>query len=304
MSAPGNPSMLVPLAAARGDVRPRLASLFGADFSALSITPSRADRAPLVVRAALDRLAPWDAEAGVDLSGWHVADLDDVGARRMPWAEARAAIMRRTEEALEEAPFVVALGGDHSVTWPLVAAASRRFERLGIIQLDVHHDVRPLDDGPSNGTPIRGIVEDGLVQPGDIVQVGIHPFGNRRSLTEYCDSTGIRRTSLARLEQVGADAVADEALELLAGCDGIWLTVDIDVLDRAFAPGTVAALPGGITPPVLGRLVRRICSDPRVRAVDVVEFDPERDVSSITAWNVGLVVLHALSAVAQRRKAR
>ncbi len=298
------PALVVAGADAASDERPRLAAIYGADFSALSITPSRGDRAPSVVRSALPRFAPWNAATGTDLTAWHVVDMGDAGAHRLAWEAAFEAITATVVSASEAAEFTIGLGGDHSVTYPIGMALAGRCTRLGIIQLDVHHDVRPISATPSNGSPIRGLIEAGRVAPEDVVQIGIHPYANRRELTEYCDEYGIRRYSLTELRQMGASACIAAAREALAHCDHIHLTVDIDVLDRAFAPGTVAALPGGITPDELSALVDHACADPLVRSMDVVEFDPERDVSSITAYNVAHVVMIALHALARRRSTR
>lgn len=298
------PSMFVSGSAIGNDPRPRLATMYGADFSALSITPSHGDTAPSVVRSALPRFAPWNAHTGTDLTAWHVADIGDAGARSKPWEAAFDAISSIASSAMDMDAFTIGLGGDHSVTFPIGRAVADRCTRLGILQLDVHHDVRPPRPIPSNGSPIRGLIEAGFVSTSDIVQIGIHPYANSLELTEYCDTEQIRRCSLDEMRQLGpADCIAF-ALDVLDECDHVHLTVDIDVLDRAFAPGTVAALPGGVTPDELAALVDSACSHPRVRSMDVVEFDPQRDVSSITAYNVAQVVMVALHALARRRSTR
>ncbi len=303
------PTLLVPVAAAADADRPVLADLFGADYSARALTPQRSDHAPDVVRRALARFSPFDSRTGTDIGGdWCVADHANAGAiRAQTWDDAFAAIGSHADSVLANARFVVGLGGDHSVSWPIVDAVARTVRaqhgpsgRLGVLQLDVHHDVRPLDDGPSNGTPFRGLLQSGTIHPDDLVQVGIHPFGNRRELVEYCDEQRIRRFALAEVAELGADETARAALRALSGCDAIWLSVDIDVLDRAFAPGTAAALPGGLDPATLCRIVEVACGDPRVVGLDVVEFDPERDVANVTAYAVANVVMCALSAVARR----
>lgn len=291
-------SLLVPADA--HDPRPLLASVFGADFSALSITPSRADLAPTTTRLATARFSTWDADRQVDLMDWRVADHGDAGASRMAWAEAFQAIELKANVALDDSTFVIGLGGDHSVSWPIVSAVKQRHKRLGLVQLDVHHDVRSLDNGPSNGTPVRGMIESGLIAPEDIVQIGIHPLGNKRELFEYCNAQGIRRFSLADIEKRGIKAVSAVAREHLANCDALYLTVDIDVLDRSFAPGTVAALPGGISPAELVAAISHVVADPRTVAMDIVEFDPSRDVSDCTAYNVAHAVISALVALADR----
>jgi formiminoglutamase len=303
------PDFVVPVAQAGADPRTILAELFGADYSARAITPQRSDAAPDVVRRALARFAPYDARSGIDLAGaWCVADHANAGAiRSSTWEDAVATLGALADRAYATSRFVVGLGGDHSVSWPLIDAAARSVRRqhgpsgrLGVLQLDVHHDVRPLDDGPSNGTPFRGLLESGTIRPDDHVQVGIHPFANRRHLAEYCDEQRIRRFALEEVAELGPRETALAALRALSRTDAIYLSVDIDVLDRAFAPGTAAALPGGLDPATLTAIVETACADSRVIGMDVVEFDPERDVADVTAFAVANVVMAALSAVARR----
>jgi formimidoylglutamase len=244
-----------------------------------------------------------------DVGGtWCVADHGDAGAiRAQGWEEAMERICAIADRAFSTSRFVVSLGGDHSVSWPLINSAARVVQqqhgpsgRLGVLQLDTHHDVRPLDDGPSNGTPFRGLLESGAIHPDDLVQVGIHPFANRKAFAEYCDQQRIRRFSLDEVHELGAEQTAHAAINALGGCDAIYLSCDIDVLDRAFAPGTAAALPGGLDPRALTTIVEVACADPRVLALDVVEFDPERDVADVTAYAVANVVMSSLTAVARR----
>ncbi len=316
-----------------GDDRPELARIIGADFSAMSITPQRADLAPSVTRSALQRFSPFDSGAGIDLCDWKVVDHGDAGAVRENWDGAFAAISTKVAKQWGATPLLVVLGGDHSISWPVVAGivearsnmntadtgdaradapgtpnadASQQAapQRLGIVHIDIHTDTRPLDNGPSNGTPFRGIVEGGLVQGADIVQIGIHPLANRTPNISFCDERKITRVPLARVVAQGGGAVARQALSSLSDCDAIHLSVDIDVLDRSFAPGTVAALPGGLWPAHLADIIDAVCADKRVRSMDVVEFDPERDVAGTTALNVAQAVMFALAATAARGTAR
>ncbi len=289
-------------AAPDSEQRDVLAAIMGADFSALSITPSRADTAPIAVRKAFGRFADWDSWHRVDLSPWCVLDHGDAGAIREPWGPARESISRLAARAADSAPFTVAIGGDHSVTWPLATTFAERCSRLGIIQFDAHHDVRPIEGGVSNGTPIRGLIEEGVVKGRDVVQIGIHPFANHRDNTRWAEQHGIVRYSLDDVVERGMRTLVGDASMHLADCDALHITVDIDVLDRAFAPGTVAAMPGGLSPSSLAIGVFQACSDRRARSLDVVEFDPSRDVSDITAYNVAMVVFLALSSVAHRTR--
>lgn len=291
-------------AEAAQDDRPSLAQLIGADYSARAITPQSSDQAPDVVRRALTRYAPYDARTGVDFSArWKVVDRGNARAiSASTWEEAFSAIEAHADQALNTKTFVVALGGDHSVSWPLVTAAAKhaRDQKIAVVQLDVHHDVRSLEHGPSNGTPFRGLIESKTLPSCNLVQIGIHPFANRRELAEYCSDQEILRFTVDDVDRLGAGEIATVALRALRDACAIWLSVDIDVLDRAFAPGTVAALSGGLNPATLLTMVHDICRDPRVIGMDVVEFDPKRDVADITASAVANVVMESLSAVANR----
>ncbi len=124
------PEFVLSAKQAAGDARTVLAELFGADYSARAITPQRADMAPDVVRRALARFSPYDARTGVDLAErWCIADHANAGAiRAATWDEAVAQLGALADRAYATGRFVVGLGGDHSVSWPLVDAAARRVQ--------------------------------------------------------------------------------------------------------------------------------------------------------------------------------
>ncbi len=283
------------------DGTPAVAVLLGAPYSALSLSGSDAFLAPDVVRHALRRFSTWHAGHGVELASGRILDFGDVDVHDLPWEHAFEFIRTRAAEAYGHGLLTIALGGDHSVSWPLISAFARQHERVGIVQLDAHHDVRDPSPTPSNGCPIRGLIESGVVQGRDVVQLGIHPLANARALGTWCDDHGIQRTSAEEVRRRGAGPIARQALRRLAGCDAIYLTVDIDVLDRAHAPGAPAAMPGGLHPAELQQLVEVVAAHPLTRAMDVVEFDPHRDVADITAYTCAQVVLGAIaSAMAAR----
>ncbi|MCW2956446.1 MAG: hutG [Thermoleophilia bacterium] len=309
MTSPDAPvGWILPAAHAAADGRPILAELFGADYSARAITPQRSDQAPAALRRSLERLRPWDARTRLDLAQWCIADHGDAGAiTASTWDDAFAAISARATRAMANGRFAIGLGGDHSVSWPIVTAAAQLARqrggadtRTGVVQLDIHHDLRSLDRGPSNGTPFRGLLHDGTIRADDLVQVGIHPFANAREVSEFAESQFIRSISLDELRALGPVEAARSALASLRDVDVVHLSVDIDVLDRAFAPGTVAALPGGLDPHRLGVVIETVCADARVGSMDVVEVDPQRDIADSTTLNAALAVFAAVASVARR----
>ena len=231
----------------------------------------------------LRRFSTYDGERDVDLEGLAVRDLGDLPIADLGPADAIAAVDAAVRE-LPADPVAVFLGGDNVVTAPIVAAhPAAPLARTGVLTFDAHHDVRTYDEVPSNGAPIRWLLDQGL--PGDqVVQIGIHGHANSRAYRRFCDDHGIRVVTVAEVERRGIEAVVAEALDDLAGrTDAIHVDLDIDVLDRSFVPGCPGARPGGLTPRQLTAAAHRCGAHPAVRSLDLVEVDPAADVADLTA---------------------
>lgn len=272
----------------------------GVPSSAASLSPSEAWRFPGEVRTALGRFSVFDGESGTDLRTVAVSDLGDwpvdgLDLHAMPPA------VRRMAADLPAGPVKVFLGGDNAITRPLVAGlAGGDLDRVGILTLDAHHDVRLTSGGPSNGSPIRGLIEDGL-PAGRVVQVGIHSFANSAEYRSYCDEHRIEVVTMTTVDEVGAGwAVASALHDLGRRCEWIYVDIDVDVLDLAFAPGCPGARPGGMTPRQLAAACRAAGAHPQVRAADVVEVDPARDRDGLTVMNAAAALLAFVSGVASR----
>jgi len=266
-------------------------TLIGVPTSVASLSSSSAHLAPERVRDVLARLSTFDGERGLelrdlaaaDLGDWDVADLDVFAALHSIEALARE---------LSPGPVRAFLGGDNAITRPLVRGLAREdLSRVGVLTFDAHHDLRSLDRGPTNGNPIRGLIQDGL--PGaHVVQVGILAFANSRDYREVCDAHGVTVRTRSDVEARGIESVTGEALAILASrCERIYVDVDLDVLDRAFAPACPGARPGGLMPRELFAAVRLAGRHPKVIAADFVEVDPERDVADVTLFNTATALL-------------
>jgi arginase family enzyme len=204
-------------------------------------------------------------------------------------------------ESLPAAPVKAFLGGDNALTRPLVRGlCAGDLSRVGVLTLDAHHDVRLTAGGPTNGSPIRGLIEDGL-PPNRVVQVGIHSFANSSEYRAYCAEWGIEVVTMNTVDEVGAGWVVTSALQDLARrCDWIYVDVDVDVLDLAFAPACPGARPGGMTPRQLAAACRASGAHPKVRAVDFVEVDPGRDRDGLTVMNAATAFLSFVSGMTAR----
>lgn len=282
---------------AREDPDPALI-VVGVPSSKASLSPSRADMAPLVMRERLGRFSTFHGETGVDFGDLAVRDLGNWPVSELSMAEIPTEV-RRLAEGLDPAELTLYLGGDNAITRPLVAAMGD-LDRVGVLTLDAHHDVRSLERGPTNGTPIRGLIEEEGLPGSNVVQIGIHSFANSAAYRSWCDTQGIGVLTMADVDARGIDAAVDEALGLLGHCDRIYVDVDVDVLDAAFAPGCPGSRPGGMTVRDLSRGLYRLVADPKVAAMDFVEVDPESDPTNRTVDVMAHLFLTAAAGLASR----
>jgi len=247
----------------------RDAVLIGVPAWRTSLSPTGAHATPAAVRAALRRFGPTLlGPPVVDLDETlRIADAGDVEEPDGPEGEER--VRARVRGLAAASGLVIALGGDNSITYATAQGAGAR----GLITLDAHFDLR---DGVSNGSPVRRLVEDGL-DPRRIVQLGIADFANSAAYARRAADLGITVVPLDALRGRPAAQVVAEALAI-AGADGpVHLDIDVDVCDRAVAPGCPASVPGGLQAWELRALVRAAASDPRVRSADIVEVDATAD---------------------------
>lgn len=279
----------------------RLAVL-GAPLASTSISPSRADTTPAAVRRALRRFstayAADDAHDDVDLEHIAVDDLGDVAIDGLSIADAHAAITAAV--AGRSAELLVVLGGDNAVTRPAVRGRCPDLRRAGLLTLDAHHDLRGFHAGITNGTPVRGLLEDGL-PPGSIVQIGLGSFTNSRAHRRLALDSGIAVVTAGAARGEGVGACVSRHLDALAErCDAIWVDLDVDVLDASLAPGCPGARPGGLAPWELLDAAFVAGRHPLVTGLDIVEVDAAADTTGGTVDVAAQCLLHAAAGLASR----
>jgi agmatinase len=217
------------------------------------------------------------------------------------------AIRQKLQAVLEAAPEAVpvVLGGDHSITYPAAAAvADFHGRRVGIVHFDAHCDAADASWGVSlsHGTPMRRLIEGGHVAGRNFVQVGLRGYWPGPEVLAWMAAQGMRSHFMSEVEERGFEAVLATAIEeALDGPDLIYLSVDVDVLDPGFAPGTGTPEPGGLTARELLWAVRQVALRTEVVALDVVEVSPPYDSAGITAEVAQRVCLEAISALAAKR---
>lgn len=285
-----------------GDGAPDIVVL-GAPIARASISPSQAWSTPPALREALRRFPTWDAEHEIDVASLRVLDLGDVQGDLDddgPVA-AHARIQAATADASRRGGIVVVIGGDNSLTRPAMHGVMAGGGHWGLLTLDAHHDCRPVDDGPRNGTPVRELIDAGL--PGDrVAQVGINPFGNERENVDWALARRVHVYPLAEVRRSGIDTTVSAAIAALvrSGAASLYADVDVDVVDRAAAPACPASMPGGLAAHELLQAAFVIGRTPRVRALDITEVDAAADVNGITLRLAAATLLAFCSGVAAR----
>lgn len=282
-----------------GDHPHARAAVLGAPLAEGSLTPGRCDLAPGIIRETLKRLSTYDLETGLGLDALKVHDAGDVALKCIRPADAFAPVRGAASALAARHELVILLGGNNAVTRPGVHALGE-LSRTGLITLDAHFDLRDTDCGLLNGNPVRALLEDGL--PGaNITQIGLAPFANTRRMHDVAREAGISVHTMADVRAKGIETVVSEALERLAArCDVIAVDFDIDVIDRAQCPGAPGARPGGLPVQDFFTAARLIAAHPKVRLVDLTEFDPSLDVSSITALTAGRWMCEILAGLSLR----
>jgi formimidoylglutamase len=271
----------------------------GVPTSKASLTPSRADLAPLLVRERLHRFSTYHGETGADLSTVTVRDLGNWPVSGLDM-HAMPEMLRQLASDLPSVGLCLYLGGDNAITRPLVRAMGDDLSTIGVVTFDAHHDVRSLDNGPTNGTPIRGLIEEDGLPGRNVAQVGIHSFANSARYRSFCDENGVGIFTVSDVERRGMEAVVYDVFRRLEHCERIYVDVDIDVLDRAFAPGCPGARPGGLTPRQLAEGIWLCASRPKVEAFDFVEVDPELDREAETLDVMAHLMLTAVAGFSRR----
>lgn len=282
--------------------------IVGAGLSQTSILPTNCYAAPDSFRLSLPGFTTYSPDFDVDLQEMVVRDLGDVA---IPIMDAQQGL-NQIEEALtalwrrDDVPFIVVLGGDHAVTAPSARAYCRAHpeQRVGLIHFDAHNDVRVLDHGPTNGTPIRQLLQFGDQIAGqNLVQVGIHGFMNASYYKRWVEGHGGTIFTGRQVRREGMDDIIERTRAIAgADVDAIYVTVDVDVLEAAYAPGTGASTAEGLHPLDLYDALFVLGQDPKVRAIDFVEHDPLRDVSAITGRAMTSALLSFLAGYFRRTR--
>jgi agmatinase len=231
-----------------------------------------------------------------------IVDAGDVDAPPVGIDAAYAAIDTAVDRLVAAGVFPMLVGGDHSISLPILRAVARRHGPLALVQFDAHIDTWGDYFGGKyfHGSPFRRAIEERLIVPSQYVQIGIRGpmYGDDEDFA-FQRQHGVTTIDIRQVKQEGVDAVMRRTRELVHGRP-LYVTFDIDAVDPAFAPGTGTPEVGGLTSYEAQELVRGLAGLPLV-ACDVVEVSPLFDgPGQITALLAANLMFEFLGAIARR----
>ena len=246
----------------------------------------------------------------VDLDPFEVLNVVDYGDAPVdPLSTDNSVPMIRSfvREIVESGSIPLLVGGDHSIAWPNIAAMSDVYGpgKVGVVHFDAHADASDNFFGhlSSHGSPIRRLIQDEHIPGSNFVQVGLRGFYPDQATHNWMQDQGMKTHFMAEIERYGFEKVMDTAVDqaLAAGAEHLYISLDIDVLDPAYAPGTGTPEPAGLTPRELFPMLRRLSHEVGIVGAELVEVNPLVDPGYTTALVANRCLIEIITGVAMRK---
>jgi guanidinopropionase len=239
---------------------------------------------PAAVRRALSAFTIFDGDHALA----PIEDLGDLGLPSMNGLQAHQRMESTASRLFIDSRPIAFIGGDHGCTGSVIRglATARPSCTLALISVDAHLDVREYDSDAtlSSGTPFRRALETTILDGARLALIGLRPFANSEFYMAWTRARGVRIVSADEIGARGATAVVDELLASTAtGADALYLSVDLDAADVAYAPGVSAPGTGGLTSREMIAIVAAVAQDPRLVGADFMELSPPYDQDDRTA---------------------
>lgn len=259
--------------------------VMGVPFDGAVSCGKGASLAPERIRS-LSRFLPAVTEQGNEITDLLIYDHGDV-AVNLDWAKYYQSVEEEALTMFQTGKFCLFLGGDHSVTIPLSRAYGQYYKgkNIGIIHFDSHPDLCDEYDGHkwSHACPFRRAVED-VISAGDLAQVGIRSYESEE-LVFYREHPELLLIRAYDFFVEGWQKVCERLVAKFQGYDAVYISLDIDVLDPAYAPGTGTPEAGGLSSRELMETIKELIQKLPIKAMDLVEVSPPLDSeNNITSW--------------------
>ncbi|GIJ46795.1 agmatinase [Virgisporangium aliadipatigenens] len=283
-------------------------AVVGAPFDISTTYRPGARFGPRALRALAYHPGTYHLDLGIEIfENLDVVDHGDAYCPHGLTEQGHRNIEEKVRDVVDAGAFPVIIGGDHSITWPAATAVARKhgWGRLGLVHFDAHADTADTVEGnlASHGTPMRRLIESGAVRGRNFVQIGLRGYWPPADVFEWMREQELTWHLMHEVWERGIKAVMADAIARASdGCDAIYLSVDIDVLDPGTAPGTGTPEPGGMHAADLLRAVRAVALETPLVALDVVEVSPPYDHAELTVNNAHRVIFEVLAGLAYKRR--
>ena len=224
--------------------------------------------------------------------------LIDVGDIKIQGSleETHDVLYKVVHRALQDGKLVVCLGGGNDISYPDCAALAAESERLLVFNIDRHLDVR-ADQPRNSGTPYRQLLDEGVIEPKYLHEVGINSFANSKSYVHLVQERGAHIHYLGDIRgRVGSTV---EAIVKKSDADAIFFGFDLDVVGANEAPGVSDPGPMGLTAREVCEIADVAAADPRTRLIEITEVNPDCDIGGMTSKLAANIIVRALARARQ-----
>lgn len=203
--------------------------------------------------------------------------------------EAKAPTQKTVFEKIKPQKEFIALGGDHSMTYSVFKAFASNHKNPGIVVFDAHPDLMPVTDPVNHENYLRALIEHDAVKPQNVVLVGTRNADPDE--IKFLKDNKIKNFPMTEIAQDGKAAVCDAVMSAAKNFDALYLSIDLDAVDAAFAPGVTYPEVGGLTSRELLYFLHRLKKLKNPKAADIVELNPDKDINNITALLAAKIVV-------------
>ena len=259
---------------------PKAVNILGIPYDGATLGRKGAAGGPRAIRESMGSFSNFSVELGLGLESARVFDLGDMVLEGSDVTKAHETIEEEVGHDMAPSSLLVVLGGDNSISLPALRASGKKCRALGLIAVDSHFDLRGKIGGkPTSGSSYGLAIETvGTLDPGRVVEVGIHGFLNSKGYADKAKRLGVKVITAEEVRSRGALSVAREAYDVAsAGADFVYLSVDLDAVDLAQVSGVSAPSVGGIGAQELSTIAYEMAKKRMVKAADLVELAPSLD---------------------------
>jgi formimidoylglutamase len=283
--------------------QPRAVNILGIPFDGAVLGRKGAVEGPGGIRQAMGGFSNYNIELGVGLEDANIFDLGDLAMDGVEVEKAHSLVEVEVGKELREDSLLAILGGDNSISLPALRANAKKFGKLGLIVIDSHLDLRGrLNGKPTSGSSYGLAIEEGLVDPRSVVEIGAHGFLNSRAYVDKAMKLGITLVSAEDVSKRGPKAVTRESYMLASkGADSVYVSFDLDAIDQAQAAGVSAPSAGGMWARNAFTIIYELARMEKVRCADIVELAPSLDPTGSSQRVAASALVYAAAGYHNRR---